>query len=87
MIDPKVFDEMARRLADGLPSGLTVLRDDLQKNFRAITQSVLGKMDLVTREEFDVQAEVLARLRAKLEQLEQEIAELESRPRESEQPK
>lgn len=87
MIDPKVFDDMARRLADGLPSGLTVLRDDLQKNFRAIIQSVLGKMDLVTREEFDVQTQVLARTRAKLEQLEQEITELESGSRESGQPK
>ncbi len=79
MIDPKVFDDMARRLADGLPSGLKVLRDDLEKNFRAITQSVLGKMDLVTREEFDVQTEVLARTRAKLEELEKEIAELEAK--------
>ncbi len=85
MIDPKVFDDMARRLADSLPSGLKVLREDLQKNFRAIIQSVLGKMDLVTREEFDVQTQVLARTRAKLEQLEQEITELESKLQESEQ--
>jgi BMFP domain-containing protein YqiC len=87
MIDPKIFDDMARRLADSLPSGLKVLQDDLEKNFRAVIQSVLGKMDLVTREEFDVQTEVLARTRAKVEALEKELTDLESKSQGSEQPK
>ena len=79
MIDPKMFDDVAKRLGDSLPGGLKLLRDDLEKNFRAVLQSALGKMDLVTREEFDVQSQLLARTRAKLEQLEKEVAELESR--------
>ena len=78
MIDPKMFDDVAKRLGDSLPGGLKLLRDDLEKNFRAVLQSALGKMDLVTREEFDVQSQLLARTRAKLEQLEKEVAELES---------
>ena len=78
MIDPKMFDDVAKRLGDSLPGGLKLLRDDLEKNFRAVLQSALGKMDLVTREEFDVQSQLLARTRAKLDQLEKEIAELES---------
>ena len=78
MIDPKMFDDVAKRLGDSLPGGLKLLRDDLEKNFRAVLQSALGKMDLVTREEFDVQSQLLALTRAKLEQLEKEVAELES---------
>jgi len=87
VIDPKILDELARRLADSLPSGLKVLREDLEKNFRAAIQGALGKMDLVTREEFDVQSEVLARTRAKVDALEKEIAELESELSTEKEPK
>ena len=52
---------------------------DLEKNLKAGVTSMLGKLDMVSREEFDVQTEVLARTRAKLEQLEARLAELEKR--------
>ncbi len=77
MIDPKKIDDLAKRMADSLPSGLQALRKDLEKSFRAILQSSFAKMDLVGREEFDVQRDVLARTRAKLESLEKQVATLE----------
>lgn len=79
MINLKSIDELARRLSELVPPGLSEARDDLQKNFRAALQSGLGKLDLVTREEFDVQRAVLLRSREKLETLERLLAELETR--------
>jgi ubiquinone biosynthesis accessory factor UbiK len=52
---------------------------DLQKNLKALLQQQFARLDLVTREEFDTQSKVLARARARLEELEQRIAELERR--------
>ena len=77
-LDPKILDDLARKLADAVPPGLRELKADLEKNFRAVLQSALGKLDLVTREEFDVQAAVLLRTREKLEELSQRLAELEA---------
>ncbi|MEN8260160.1 MAG: accessory factor UbiK family protein [Pseudomonadota bacterium] len=79
MFDPKSLDDIAKRLSDSMPAGLQSLRDDMEKNFRAILQSAFNKMDLVTREEFDVQSSVLARTREKLESLEKQVAELEAK--------
>lgn len=79
MLNPKNLDDLARRLADAMPSGMKNLQSDVEKNMRAQLQAGLSKLDLVTREEFDVQAKVLARTRAKLETLEQQVAELEAR--------
>lgn len=78
LIDTKILDDLAQRLAGAVPSGVQHLKDDMEKNFRAILHTAFGKMNLVTREEFDVQTEVLARTRAKLEALEVKVAELES---------
>lgn len=71
------IDELARRLSATLPPGVNVLREDLQNNMRSVLHAAFSKMDLVTREEFEVQSQVLARTRAKLEELEKKIAELE----------
>ncbi len=79
MIDPKAIDDIANRLAGALPPGLSNFKEELEKNFHAILQSVLGKLDLVTREEFEVQKLVLAKPRAKLEELEKRVAEMESK--------
>jgi len=79
MIDPKLLDDLARRIADGVPSSLAMLQDDLRRNLRGGLEAALARMDLITREEFDVQAAVLARTREKLERLERRVAELESR--------
>lgn len=77
MFDTKTIDEIANRLAGAIPPGLSSLKEDMEKNFRAILQSALGKLDLVTREEYEVQKMVLAKTRSKLEDLEKRVAEME----------
>ncbi|MDX2298095.1 MAG: accessory factor UbiK family protein [Xanthomonadaceae bacterium] len=79
MIDLKSIDDLARRLSDMIPPDLKDARADMQQHFRATLQAGLGKLDLVTREEFDVQRAVLLRTREKLELLERIVAVLESR--------
>ncbi len=76
-MDPKIIDDLAKRLAAAVPEGLTALKRDLETNFRSVLQAGLSKLDLVSRTEFDVQAGVLKRTREKLEQLEARLAELE----------
>ena len=76
MIDLAQLDELARRLSSLVPPGLRESREELQQNFKSVLQAGLGKLDLVTREEFDVQRAVLARTRDKLEALERQLAEL-----------
>lgn len=75
--DPRLIDDLARRLAGSVPEGVMALRRDLEQNFKGVLQSQLARLDLVTREEFDVQATVLRRTREKLAALEQRLAELE----------
>jgi len=77
MLDPTQLDDLARRLAASMPKGVQVLQEDLNRSFRAGLEAGLSRLDLVTREEFDVQAAVLARSRAKVDALEQRVAELE----------
>jgi len=77
MFDTKTIDDIANRLADAVPSSFSNLKEDMEKNFHAILQSALGKLDLVTREEFEVQKAVLAKTRSKLEDLEKAVAEIE----------
>jgi BMFP domain-containing protein YqiC len=79
--DPKSLDDLARRLAEAVPPGLAALKKDLEQNFKAVLQSGLTKLDLVTRQEFDIQVAVLRRSRERLEELEQRIAALEKTPR------
>ncbi|MGD8380450.1 MAG: accessory factor UbiK family protein [Gammaproteobacteria bacterium] len=76
-LDPKILDDLARRLSEAVPDNVKNLRADMEKNFRAVLQNVLGRLDLVTREEFDVQTAVLNRTRDKLEALNQRLGELE----------
>jgi ubiquinone biosynthesis accessory factor UbiK len=73
------IEKLAKTLAEALPEGLRSVRDDLEKNFKSVLQSGLGKLDLVTREEFEVQAAVLARTREKLAALQVRLDELEPR--------
>ncbi|MCW8845951.1 MAG: accessory factor UbiK family protein [Gammaproteobacteria bacterium] len=76
-IDPKNLDALARRLAQAVPPGLNSLGDELERNLKAVLQSGLKNLDLVTREEFEVQRGVLARTRERLEQLQARLTELE----------
>ena len=71
------IEELARKLAAAVPEGVRSIQSDLEKNFRSVLQSGLGKLDLVTREDFEVQEAVLQRTREKLEALEQRLSELE----------
>ena len=78
-MEPFKIDELAKRLLERVPPALRNARDDLEANFRVVLRSGLSKLDLVTRDEFDAQAKVLARARGQLEALEARIRELESR--------
>jgi hypothetical protein len=77
--DPRLIDDLARRLAGSVPESVAALRRDLEQNFKGVLSGGLARLDLVTREEFDVQAAVLKRTRAKLAALEKRLAELEGK--------
>jgi len=79
MIDPKIIDDISKKVADGMPSGLLSLQDDFKRNAKKMIEASLRKMDLVSREDFDIQTAVLQRTRAKLEALEARVAELEAK--------
>jgi ubiquinone biosynthesis accessory factor UbiK len=72
------IDEIARRLLESVPPAFRTMQKDLESNFRAVLRSSLGKLDLVTRDEFDVQSRVLERTRARLEELEARLKALEA---------
>ena len=76
---PRSLEDIARRVLDALPAGLLETRSELHRNLRAGLSQALREMDLVTREEYEVQRKVLARTREKLEQLEVRATELEAR--------
>ena len=76
MLNPKSFDELAARIGQAIQNSPA---KDIEKNVKAMLQSGLSRLDVVTREEFDTQAAVLAKTREKLERLEVRVAELESR--------
>jgi BMFP domain-containing protein YqiC len=77
MIDPKKIDDLVRQLSASLPPELASLDNELRKQFKAVLESAFQRLDLVSREEFDIQVKVLHKTRQKLEALEKQIAELE----------
>lgn len=77
-MDPQLIDDLARRLTERLPENVRVLQSDIEANFKGVLQSALTKMNLVSREEFDVQEAVLQRTREKLETLISRLSELEA---------
>lgn len=79
MIESKTIDELAQKISGLMPPGVKELQQDLEKNVQGVLQAAFTRMDLVTREEFDVQSDVLARTRSKLEALEIKLAELEEK--------
>ncbi len=74
------IEDMARRLFESLPPAFRSLQQDLEANFRAVLRGNLSRLNLVSRDEFEVQAKVLERTREKLEALEARLTELEARP-------
>jgi BMFP domain-containing protein YqiC len=76
--DPRFIDDLARRLHAAMPEQLRALQEDVHGNFKAVLQSALGRLDLVTREEFDLRADMLKALYDRVEELEARVAEFES---------
>ncbi len=77
--DPERLDEMVRRIVDALPEGVGTLEREARSTLRSVLGAALERMELVSREEFDVQQAVLERTREKVESLERTVAELEAR--------
>lgn len=73
------LEDLTKRISDLLPSNVRHMQDDIESNVHSLLQSALNKMNLVTREEFDVQSAVLQRTREKLDQLEKQITELQEK--------
>ena len=79
MDQKNTFDDLAKKITGLLPSSVLQLQQDLESNVKALLQSSLSKMNLVTREEFDVQEALLQRTREKLDKLEKLLQELEQK--------
>ncbi|MGK9173875.1 ubiquinone biosynthesis accessory factor UbiK [Yokenella regensburgei] len=79
MIDPKKIEQIARQVHESMPKGIREFGEDVEKKIRQTLQSQLTRLDLVSREEFDVQTQVLLRTREKLALLEQRLNDLEGR--------
>lgn len=82
MFDSKFFDTLSKKLSDVLPDSVHDAKKDLEKNFHSVLQSAFSKLELVTRDEFDVQTKVLSKTRLKLEELTEKIAKLEEEKKE-----
>ena len=78
MIDPRKLDDLVRQIQSSLPPGLDDVREDVFRNIRAVIAAGIARMNLVEREEFDVQSAVLARSREKIELLDQRVRQLEA---------
>jgi BMFP domain-containing protein YqiC len=77
MINPAKLEEIAKQITDNMPQGVKTLADTIENKTKQMVQNKLSQMDFVSREEFDVQSQVLLRTREKLAALEQKVAELE----------
>ncbi|MFG0834211.1 MULTISPECIES: ubiquinone biosynthesis accessory factor UbiK [Aeromonas] len=77
MIDPKKLEDIAKQVHNALPPGIRTMGEEVEKKIRQVLQAQLGKLDLVSREEFDVQTKVLLRTREKLTALEAKLEQLE----------
>ena len=76
-MEPLSVNEIAKRLLESLPAAVRGAQADLENNFRVVLRGTLAKLDLVGRDEFDVQTKVLERTRARLTTLEARLAQLE----------
>ncbi len=78
MIDARIIDEVTDSLSRYLPDSLKTVKDDVEKNFRSTLQASFERMDLVTREDYEVQLAMVAKLRDRLSELEERVAQLEA---------
>ena len=74
MFDPKKINEVVENIIASLPEGMKTAPNDIKKHLRAVVSDQLSKLDVVTREEFDIQMKVLKKTRAKLDELEKQVA-------------
>jgi hypothetical protein len=79
MFDPKKIEQIAKQIHESMPQSVKDLGTDVEQKVRQVIQGQLNKLDIVSREEFDVQTQVLLRTREKLTQMEQKLAEIESK--------
>ena len=79
MINPTKIEEIAKQLTDNMPQGVKSLAENFENKTKQVLQNKLAQMDFVSREEFDIQSQVLIRTREKLSQLEQKVSELEAK--------
>ena len=79
MFDPKKLEQVAKQIQDAMPEPVKELGNDVEQKVRQVIQAQLGKLDVVNREEFDVQTQVLLRTRQKLTELEKKMTELEAK--------
>ncbi|BES83693.1 hypothetical protein PEC302107_07000 [Pectobacterium araliae] len=86
MIDPKKIEQIARQVHESMPKSIRELGDDVEKKIRQVLQAQLTRLDLVNREEFDIQTQVLLRTREKIARLEQRMTELEAKLSTEEKP-
>ncbi|MGF1713619.1 accessory factor UbiK family protein [Photobacterium chitinilyticum] len=85
MFDPKKLEQVAKQIHESMPQPVKELGNDVEQKVRQVIQAQLGKLDVVSREEFDVQTQVLLRTRQKLTELEQKMSELETKLTDSKQ--
>lgn len=79
MFDPKKLEQMAKQIHDSMPKPVKELGADVEQKVKQVIQGQLGKLDVVSREEFDVQTQVLLRTRQKLTAMEKKLAEIEEK--------
>ena len=79
MLDPKKLEDLAKQIADAIPPGVKNMAEEAEGRVKTVLQSQLSKLDLVTRQEFDIQSQVLIRTREKLDEMEARIAALEAK--------
>ncbi len=79
MINAKKIEEIAKQVSESIPPGLKSMANEFEDKAKTVLQSKLSQLDVVTREEFDVQTQVLIKTRAKLTELEAKFAELEAK--------
>ncbi|CAH0542047.1 ubiquinone biosynthesis accessory factor UbiK [Vibrio marisflavi] len=79
MFDPKKLEQIAKQIQDSMPQPVKDLGTDVEQKVRQVIQGQLNKLDVVSREEFDVQTQVLMRTRQKLTEMEQKLSELEAK--------
>ncbi|PXA66577.1 MULTISPECIES: ubiquinone biosynthesis accessory factor UbiK [Vibrio] len=79
MFDPKKLEQIAKQIHDSMPQPVKDLGSDVEQKVRQVIQGQLNKLDVVSREEFDVQTQVLLRTRQKLNEMEQKISQLEAK--------